>query len=111
MSIVDINAEQLDAYLQQGRVVVLLIWIKRCDQCAKFKPVFQQLPDYYLDVTFLRMNMLESMENLRLAEKYEKEQTPIIPVFCKGDHIGTFIGYYSLDDFMAKFDEIVEENC
>lgn len=111
MSIVDINAEQLDSYVQQGGVVVLLIWIKRCDQCNKFKPVFQQLPDYYPEVTFLRMNMLASMENLRLAEQYEKEQTPIIPVFCKGEHIGTFIGFYSLDDFRAKFDEVLREKC
>lgn len=53
--------------------------------------------------------MLQSMENLRLAEQYEKETTPIIPVFCKGEHLGTFIGYYSLEDFRAKFDEIMEE--
>jgi thioredoxin-like negative regulator of GroEL len=111
MSIVDINAEQLDSYIQQEGIVVLLIWIKRCDQCNRFKPVFQQLPEIYPDVTFLRMNMLESMENLRLAEQYEKEQTPIIPVFCRGEHVGTFIGYYSLGDFRAKFDEVVGENC
>jgi thioredoxin-like negative regulator of GroEL len=109
MSITDINADQLESYLQEGGTVVLLIWIRRCDQCAKFKPVFQQLPEYYPDVVFLRMNMLQSMENLRLAEQYEKETTPIIPVFCKGEHLGTFIGYYSLEDFRAKFDEIMEE--
>ena len=110
MSIIDINAEQLKSYLEQGGVVVLLIWIKRCDQCAKFKPVFQQLPEFYSDIIFC-MNMFETMENLRLAEQYEKEQTPIIPVFCGGEHLGTFVGYYSFEDFRAKFDEIVKENC
>ena len=111
MSIIDINAEQLKSYLEQGGVVVLLIWIKRCDQCAKFKPVFQQLPEFYSDITFLCMNMFETMENLRLAEQYKKEQTPIIPIFCGGEHLGTFVGYYSFEDFRAKFDEIVKENC
>ena len=93
MSIADINAEQLDSYVEQGGLVLLLIWIRRCDQCNRFKPVFQQLPKYYPDATFLRMNMFDTMENLRLAELYEKEQTPIIPVFCKGEHLGTFVGY------------------
>ena len=87
-----------------------MIWIKSCDQCRRFKPIFNQLPDHYPRAKFLRMNMFESMENLRLAERYEKETTPIIPVFCRGEHLGTFIGYYSLEDFRAKLDEILSEN-
>ena len=108
--IVDINAEQLDSYVEQGRPVLLLIWIRNCDQCRLFKPIFNQLPEYYPDVQFLRMNMFETMENLRLAEKYEKETTPIIPVFCRGEHLGTFIGYYSLEDFREKLDTFFREN-
>ncbi len=111
MSIVDINAEQLESYVQREKIVVLLIWIKRCNQCAKFKPIFQQLPENYPDTVFLQMNMLDSMENLRLAEQYEKEQTPIIPVFCQGKHLGTFVGYYSLEEFKVKFDELIQESC
>ena len=106
----DIDAEQLDSIVKQGDPVLLLIWIKSCDQCRRFKPIFNQLPEYYPRVKFLRMNMFESMENLRLAERYEKETTPIIPVFCRGEHLGTFIGYYSLEDFRAKLDEILSEN-
>ena len=108
--IIDINAEQLDGYLEQGGRVLLLIWIRNCDQCRLFKPIFNQLPEHYPDALFLRMNMFESMENLRLAEKYEKETTPIIPVFCREEHLGTFIGYYSMEDFREKPDEVFKEN-
>lgn len=54
--------------------------------------------------------MFDSIENLRLAEKYEKEKTPIIPVFYKGEHMGTFVGYYSLEAFRARLDEVFREN-
>lgn len=108
--IIDINAEELDIFVEKGNPVLLLIWIKSCDQCRRFKPVFNQLPEHYRSVQFLRMNMFETMENLRLAEKYEKENTPIIPVFCKGEHLGTFIGYYSLEDFRARLDEVFTKN-
>ena len=67
----DINAEQLDGYVEQGGPVLLLIWIRNCDQCRRFKPIFNQLPEYYPGVQFLRMNMFKTMENLKLAEKYE----------------------------------------
>jgi len=107
--IIDINAEELDSYIAKGSPVLLLIWIKSCDQCRRFKSVFNQLPEQYPSVQFLRMNMFESMENLRLAEKYEKETTPIIPVFCGGEHVVTFIGYYSLEDFRARLDEVFTE--
>jgi len=108
--IIDIQAEQLEDYVKQGKPVVLLIWIKSCDLCRRFKPIFNQLPEHYPDVVFLRMNMFDSIENLRLAERYEKENTPIIPVFCRGEHLGTFIGYYSMEDFRAKLDKVFEEN-
>ena len=108
--VIDIMAEELDQYVEQGGPVLLLIWIRNCDQCRLFKPIFNQLPEYYPGVQFLRMNMFKSMENLRLAEKYEKETTPIIPVFCRGEHLGTFIGYYSMEDFREKLDKVLREN-
>ena len=108
--IIDINAEQLDQYVEQGRPVLLLIWIRNCDQCRLFKPIFNQLPEYYPEAQFLMMNMFKTMENLRLAEKYEKETTPIILVFCRGEHLGTFIGYYSMEEFREKVDMVFKEN-
>jgi GTP-sensing pleiotropic transcriptional regulator CodY len=57
------------------------------------------------------MDMYETMENLRRAEQYEESITPIIPVFCNGDHLGTFVGYYSYEDFTSKLDEEIEKNC
>ena len=56
------------------------------------------------------MNMFGSLENLRLAEQYEKENTPIIPVFCDGNHLSTLVGYFSMNEFREKLDEIFQNN-
>jgi thiol-disulfide isomerase/thioredoxin len=110
--VIDINAEQLDGYLKQGNPLLLLIWIRSCDKCRRFKPIFNRLPDFYPDVIFLSMNMFGSVENLRLAEKYEKENTPIIPIFCDGKHLRTLVGYFSQNDFREKLDKIFQKyNC
>ena len=110
--VIDIEAGQLDGYLRQGKPLLLLIWIRSCDKCRRFKPIFKKLSNYYSDVIFLSMNMFSSLENLRLAEKYEKENTPIIPVFCDGKHLDTLVGYFSMNDFREKLDEIFQNyNC
>jgi len=108
--IIEINEAQLDSYVEQGNLVLLLIWIKRCDQCDAFKPVFEQLTKDYPEATFLTMNMLASMENLRSAEEFEIDTTPIVPVFCNGEHLGTFVGYYNIEDFKSKLEEIRSEH-
>jgi thioredoxin-like negative regulator of GroEL len=110
--IIEINECELNDYVKQGNLTLLLIWIKRCDQCDAFKPVFKQLTEYYSEATFLSMNMLSSMENLRCAEQYEIETTPMVPVFCRGEHLDTFVGYYTLDEFREKLEEIRRgHNC
>ncbi len=109
--IFDINADELDQYLDEGKAVVLLIWKKHCSLCARFKPFFKELPEEYPDIQFLMMNMMETMENLRLAERYEADTTPIIPVFCEGEHLGTFVGLYEEDEFKSRLEEILEKNC
>jgi thioredoxin-like negative regulator of GroEL len=110
--IVEINECDLNDHVEKGNLTLLLIWIKRCDQCDAFKPVFEQLTESYPDATFLSMNMLSSMENLRCAEQYEIETTPIVPVFCHGELLDTFVGYYTFDEFREKFEEIRREhNC
>lgn len=108
--IIEIDECDLNYYIEQGNLTLLLIWIKRCDQCDAFKPIFKKLTEKYPKATFLSMNMLSSMENLRCAETYEVETTPIVPIFCKGEHIGTFVGYYTLEEFIEKFEKIRSEH-
>ena len=96
----DIQAESFDDEVKNaGGAVVLMFWIRSCSACQKFKPVYDILPELMGDgIKFLRMNMLQNMENLRLAEGMGVEVTPTTQVFCNGDEVGEIVGYRSLEE-------------
>lgn len=88
-----------------GGAVVLEFWIRSCSGCQKFKPVYDRLPDVMGDrVRFLRMNMMKSIENLRLAEGMGVEETPTTKVFCKGDEVGEIVGYRPLEEAVKEIE-------
>ena len=79
--------------------VVLEFWVRSCDQCRKFKPVYERLPEIIEgEVRFFRMNILKTIENLRLAEDMGVEQTPTTKVFCSGEEVGEIVGYLPLEE-------------
>lgn len=111
----DIEAHAFDERIKGSDVpVVLEFWIRSCDFCRKFKPVYEQLPEAFGGrVRFLRMNMMKSIENLRLAEGLGVEQTPTTKVFCGGIEVGEIVGYRTLEEAFGDISSILEssEDC
>lgn len=110
--ITDIEAEAFDEVIKGSDIpVVLEFWIRSCGFCQKFKPVYEQLPDVYGGrVKFLRMNMMKSIENLRLAEGLGVEQTPTTKVFCKGVEAGELVGSKPLDEAVDVLNAVLQSN-
>ena len=97
-----------DVIKDSSKPVVVEFWVRSCSYCRKFKPVYEKLPGIFGDsVTFTKMNMLKSIENLRLAEGFGVEQTPTTKVFCGGDEVGEILGYVDLDEAVEKIKEII----
>ena len=110
VEIKDIQAVDIDAEVKSStRPVVLEFWIRSCDQCRKFKPVYERLPEYFEYVSFFRMNMMKSIENLRLAEGMGVEVTPTTKVFCGGSEVGEIVGYRSFDDAVAEIEGLIKD--
>lgn len=110
VEIKDIQAVDIDAKVKSStRPVVLEFWMRSCDQCRKFKPVYERLPEHFDNVRFYRMNMMKSIDDLRLAEGMGVEVTPTTKVFCGGSEVGEIVGYKSLDDAVAEIEAIIKE--
>jgi thioredoxin 1 len=113
--VTDIEADAFDEHVKGSDIpVVLEFWIRSCDFCRKFKPVYEQLPDAFGGrVLFFRMNMMKSIENLRLAEGMGVDQTPTTKVFCGGSEMGEIVGYKSLEETVADIGSIIgsSEDC
>lgn len=75
VEIKDIQAVDLDAEVKSStRPVVLEFWIRSCDQCRKFKPIYEKLLEHFDNVRFYRMNMMMGRE--RTTEAWEESATP-----------------------------------
>ena len=106
----DISAEEFDREVKGSESpAVLGFWVRSCDQCRKFKPIYESLPEVIGgNVRFLRMNMLKTIENLRLAEDMGVEQTPTTKVFCSGEEIGEIVGYFPLEEAAKRINELLQ---
>ena len=110
--ILDVNIEELLDVVSKESRVVALVWIRSCSACAKFKPVFNQLPVHLEGITFLRMNQLKTIENLRYSEAKGMDETPTTFVYCNGEYVESIVGYHSLDETVKKLGEIfAQSNC
>ena len=97
------------AIKKSNKPVIIEFWMKSCEKCQKFRPVYERLPDVFGDkVEFLKMNMFLSLENLKLAESLGVEETPTLELFCKGREIGQITGYKPLDEVVKEIEEILE---
>jgi thioredoxin 1 len=110
LDVIDIQANSFDDIIKRSNVpVVIEFWIRSCDNCRKFKSVYEQLPSIYGErVRFLRINMMKSIENLRMAEGMGVEQTPTTKVFCDSSNVGEIVGYKPLDEAIEEINKILK---
>jgi thioredoxin 1 len=108
--VVEIMADAFEKTAEEtDKPVVIKFWIKSCPNCQRFKPVYEKLPETFNDkIAFVKMNMFQSLENLKLAEGLGVEDTPTLKLFCKGREIGQIVGYRSLEQVAREINEIVE---
>jgi thioredoxin-like negative regulator of GroEL len=108
--IFDIDVDSFDEVVKGSDVTAVLeFWIRSCSFCQKFKPVYEKLPGIYGGrVKFFRMNMMKSIENLRLAEGMGVEQTPTTKVFCGGREVGEIVGFKQLDETVKDLNTILD---
>lgn len=106
----DIEAGSFEKEAQFSKIpVVLLFWVRSCDQCRRFKPVYEELSST-LDhkATFLGMNMMRSLENLRFAEEMGVEETPTTKIFCRGAEAGSIVGFRTLEEALGEVNAILK---
>ena len=107
----DIQANTFDQEVKQSdKPVALLFWMRSCDGCRKFKPVFQQLPDMLTQLKYIQMNTMKSVENLRMSEGLDVEVTPTVKIFCKGEVAGTLVGHRPLEQAVSEINDILTSN-
>lgn len=110
VQMIEISASSFDNEVAgSDKPVVLEFWVRSCRQCQKFKPVYEKLSEVFGDkMKFLKMNMLKSIENLRMAESFGVEATPTTKLFCGDRVVGEIVGYRTLEEAVREIEEILD---
>jgi thioredoxin 1 len=110
-NVVDINAKDFNSVIAEPeKLVVIEFWIKSCGNCKKFKPVYEKLSEVFGDrLRFVRVNMFDSIENLRLAEGLGVEETPTVKLFYKSKEIGQMTGFKPLEAAIEEIEAILKQ--
>ena len=106
----DIQAKDFDNKINSEIPVVIEFWIKSCGNCKKFKPIYEDLALIFSDLKFTRVNMFDSVENLRLAEGFGVEETPTVKIFNKSKEIGQIVGFKTLETATEMIRKIMKKS-
>jgi len=88
--------------------VVIDFWHQICGWCLKLNPIFDKLPEYFENVKFGKMNILDSDENRETAMNIGVMGTPTIKIFCKGRDIGEMVGFRPIERLVSDLKEILD---
>jgi thioredoxin 1 len=96
--------------LNSNTPVVVEFWHNTCPTCLKIEPQVKELPAILQGkAKVIRLNVLESRENRRLAIQNGVMGTPTFKIYCRGIDIGEIIGEETLTDLHVKLGAIVEK--
>lgn len=87
--------------------VVVDFWHNMCGWCLKLNPIYEELPELFVNIKFGKMNILTSVENRSIAIKHGVMGTPTIKVFCQGRDIGEIIGFRNRDELIKDIKDIL----
>jgi len=109
--VVEIQADAWESeVLKAEGPVVVDFWHHRCGWCIKLNPVYEQLPERFGDgVKFVKVNILQSPENRRLAIGLGVLGTPTLKLFCDGRVVGEVVGFRPLERLVKEIEEILEK--
>lgn len=104
--------------LKAENPVMVDFWHHMCGWCLKLNPIFEQLPEKFGDsVKFVKVNVLQSPENQKLAIGFGVLGTPTMKLFCQGRAVGEIVGFRPLErlvqeveDLLKKRDECLEQS-
>jgi len=90
--------------------VVVEFWHHTCPTCLKIEPQVKELTvKLQGKAKVIRLNVLESRENRRLAIQNGVMGTPTFKIYCRGVDIGEIIGEETLNDLHVKLAALVEK--
>ena len=117
--VLDIGADDWEKEILKFKgLVVVEFWHERCQWCKKLGPIYSEVAEEYEDkVKFVKLNVLVSQANQKIAVNYGIMGTPTLIFLCDGRPVETILGFQTkerlkqlVDDVIGKHRECVEKS-
>ena len=107
----EIQADAWDSeVLESDKPVGVDFWHPMCGWCNKLNPIYEQLPETFGDrIKFVKVNILQSPENNKLAMNLGVLGTPTIKFFCDGRDVDEIVGFRPLNRLVNEIEEILKK--
>lgn len=96
-----INSQEFESAIENG-VVVVDFFATWCGPCKMFSPVLEDLSDELDNVSFVKVDIDESMD---LAQKFKIVSVPTLKIFKEGKEVDTLMGFMPKEVLMPKIEQ------
>ncbi|MEM1659430.1 MAG: thioredoxin domain-containing protein [Candidatus Jordarchaeales archaeon] len=119
MSVLDVDYINWGSEVLKSELLTVVdFWHERCGWCLMLDPVINELAkEYKGKVKFVKLNVLQSPGNRRLALNYGIMGTPTLVFFCAGRIVGQVVGFMPkenlkriIDDMLQRHKECIEKS-
>lgn len=104
MAALNINHEQFQNMMNEGKVVLVDFWAPWCSYCRRINPAYEKVADQYsADISVVKVNIDDEP---RLAEQEQIEVIPTLVLYRDGNAIGSIVAPES----KAAIDVFIQES-
>lgn len=97
--------------ISSNKPVVVEFWHQTCPTCKKIESIVLGLPIKLGErAKLVRLNVLDSRENRRLAIEKGVVGTPTFKVYCGGVEVGEIVGLETTENLLGTIESLIK-NC
>ena len=103
MAAQNLNLEQFQAIIDEGRVALVDYWAPWCSYCRRIEPAYEKVAQQYGDEFIVAKVNID--EQPQLAHNEQKEVIPTLVLYRDGQAIGSVVAPESkaaIDAFIAE---------
>jgi len=109
-SVLEVNASDWEReVLRSDMLTIVDFWHEHCPWCIRLNPVFDEVAEEYKGkIKFVKLNVLQSLDNREIAIRHGVMSTPTLVFFCAGRPVEEVVGFMPKERLKKTLDSVLE---
>jgi len=111
-TVLDVNASSWEQEVLKSDILTVVdFWHDRCPWCLQLNPIFNEVSEEYKEkVKFVKLNVLETPANRKIAIHHGIMSTPTLMFFCEGRPVGQALGSMPKEHLKKLIDDMLKKH-